>query len=520
MPSPTILTAAAITMALATAPSALARESGHEKGLGPGCANNRPAIAHHGGGGVVTTTEEKAPIPCTTATGWRTSEPSIVLTNLGGILLQPAFDKAGQAMGLIRSLDLGTTWEFVPHAAGGVAVTDAIDQNLWVDRETGRAFWIAIDLPSPTPARLDRSDDGGKTWFASGPPCPNRAFGPLGCGHPQVFSGPPTKSLRFQQHDYPNVVYICGGGANPLACQRSVDGGATFGPAVRIPTPPGVACVGFTNFGLNGVVDREGTVYVPFTPCQRPYIAISTDEGATWQVTLVADTLTLGFGMLALDKDKENNLYAGWVGFGDRLPYISVSRDRAAHWSAPVMVGAPGVKEAAIPGLVAGKRGQVAMTYYGSTNPPGPPFPPACNGLSTSCPGYEKQTWNTYVTESWNALDRRPLFWSASLNDPAQSTWYGCSPSELGIPTAPGSTICTARAGNGPTLAGRLDYYGMTMAPDGTPWVGFSQECPGGLPVSGNPNCPSTLTGGSTDGLFGLVGRLVRTGEEEDDEGD
>jgi len=60
----------------------------------------------------------------------------------------------------------------------------------------------------------------------------------------------------------------------------------------------------------------------------------------------------------------------------------------------------------------------------------------------------------------------------------------------------------------------------MTMAPDGTPWVGFSQKCPGGLPVSGNHNCPSTLTGGSTDGLFGLVGRLVRTGEEEDDEGD
>ena len=61
-----------------------------------------------------------------------------------------------------------------------------------------------------------------------------------------------------------------------------------------------------------------------------------------------------------------------------------------------------------------------ALAQLGKTTARRPPFPPACNGLSTSCPGYEKETWNTYVTESWNALDRHPLFWSASLNDPAQ----------------------------------------------------------------------------------------------------
>src|SRR5262249_3827428 len=160
-------------------------------------------------------------------------------------------------------------------------------------RETGRAFWIAIDLPSPTPPRLDRSDDDGKTWFPSDQPCPNRAFGPLGCGHPQVFTGPPTKSMEHLQQGYPNVVYVVAGGANPLALQKSVDGGKTWGAAVKIPTPAGVSCVGFTNFGLNGVVGRDGTVYVPFTPCQRPYVAISHDEGDTWQTVLVADTLTL-----------------------------------------------------------------------------------------------------------------------------------------------------------------------------------------------------------------------------------
>jgi|GEM_PF-6916523 len=62
------------------------------------------------------------------------------------------------------------------------------------------------------------------------------------------------------------------------------------------------------------------------------------------------------------------------------------------------------------------------------------------------------------------------------------------------------------------------NYYGMTMAPDRTPWVGFAQECPFGLPVAGNANCPSTLIGAANDGLIGLVGRLVRPRGAEDDE--
>ena len=98
------------------------------------------------------------------------------------------------------------------------------------------------------------------------------------------------------------------------------------------------------------------------------------------------------------------------------------------------MIAAPGVNEAAEPQLVAGARGQVAVTYYGSKNSPGPPFPPTCTGgASLSCPGYQDETWDTYITESWNALARQPLFWSATLNDPAQSTWFGLTPSSMRV---------------------------------------------------------------------------------------
>jgi hypothetical protein len=507
---------------LAAAPGAFANKEEHARDLGPGCARERPAIGHYAGAVIVRNPgkQHKPPIPCSTRTGWRTGEVSIAITNEGTVLYQPAFSEAGSPIGLIRSVDRGETWGFVGHAPAGTPVTLSIDQNLWVDRQTGRGFWISIDLPSPTPARLDRSDDDGRTWFSSDQPCPNRAFGPLGCGHPQVFTGPPTESMEHLLQGYPNVVYVLGGGANPLALQKSLDGGKTWGAAVTIPTPAGVSCAVFTNFGLNGVVGRDGTVYVPFTPCQRPYIAISHDEGDTWQNVLVADRDTLGPGLLAAAMDKHGNLYAAWVGAADRLPYLAISRDNGLHWDTPLMIGAPGLGETALPGLVAGAKGQVAVTYYGSKNPPAP-LPPPCTGFSLSCPGYESQTWDTFVTETFDALDQRPLFWSATLNDPDKPTWYGCSPSSIGVFLAPGSTSgCTSTSKvGGPLLGGRLDYYGAAMAPDGTPWVGFVQECPDGRPVAGNPNCPSTLTGASTDSMFGLVGRLVRApGESEDDD--
>jgi hypothetical protein len=484
-----------------------------QRSLGPGCAPQRPAVAYYAGAIAAARQRGKAPIPCVTRTGYATSEVSVAVTNDGAILFNPAIAASG-TQGMIRSVDKGRSWQFVPHAANGAPVTSAIDQNLWVDRPTGRAFWVKIDdFPAPTPPRFDFSDDAGQSWTAAAQPCPNRAYGPLGCGHPQVFSGPPTKSMRHLQQGFPDAVYVCGGGANPLACQKSLDGGKTWGAPVTIPTPAGVSCTGFTNFGLNGVVDRDGTVYVPFTPCQRPYVAISHDEGATWKTVLVANTDTLGFGELPLGIDKAGNLYAAWAGDADRLPHLSISRDHGTHWSSPLMVAPPGVKEVAIPQLVAGATGQVAVSFYGSTNAPGPPFPASCSSFSLACPAYNNETWNTYATETFDALRARPLFWSATLNNPADPTWLGCSPSATGVVTAPGSTGgCSALSDSTAesTEGGRVDYFGTTMSPGDTPWVGFVQECPNGQPLPGNPNCPATLTGNPDDALYGLVGRLVR----------
>jgi len=266
-------------------------------------------------------------------------------------------------------------------------------------------------------------------------------------------------------------------------------------------------------------------------------VAISHDEGATWRMSQVADVEIIGWGEVSPGIDELGNLYAVYVAASDRLPYLAVSRDRGAHWSKPLMIGAPGVREAAIPKLLASGTGHVAVAYYGSTNAP-LPFPPLCGvgtpdmvldivwlstpNLALSCPGYENERWNMYVTETWNAVSHQPLFWSATLNDPTQPIWYGCSPSEMGVIrvdenfiSAPGYKNGCQEAPNEP-----VDYFGVNLAPDGTAWVGYPQGCPGGLPVPGNPNCPGTLTGAPADALTGWVGRLVRADGDEDDEED
>lgn len=518
---------AVAAVALAPASAAARTDNGHQAGggLGPGCAPN-PAIPHRAGGRIVRSLGGNARIrliPCSTPTGYRTNEISVAVTNQGTVLFQPALQTAsGLPIGLVRSQDQGGSWQFV-NPGGNPPRTSANDMNMHVDRATGRVFY-SNDLELPVgyrhPQEIDYSDDGGLTWSASAPL-------PMDFDHTQIFSGAPPSNLQGLQQGYPDVVYaVVAGGFSCAAYDfcgthmtKSLDGGKTWGPAIALPYPdecaaPGVNPLG--GYGLDGVVDRQGTIYVPFTPCERPYVAISHDEGSTWQLVPVADTYTTGWGELGLGIDNGGNLYAAWTSASNRLPYLAVSRDQGQHWTKPLMIGSPGVKEAFEPQLVAGATGQVAVTYYGSKNPPVPfpslnckstlaPFLPGYQYVSESCPGYTHETWNTYITESFNGVDNHPLFWSATLNNPADPTWFGESPAAMRVGYGEwGALVNTAGAGGF-----NFDYYGMTMAPDDTPWVGYPQACPSGEPIPGNPTC-ANASGGPFDGGWGVLGRLVR----------
>src|SRR5205823_9650694 len=145
-------------------PTAVAKDNKGED-FGPGCADDRPAIGHYAGGVIANTDKhDKAPIPCTTSTGYRTSEISIVITNEGTVLFQPALatETPGLPIGVLRSTDQGATWNFID-PDGTPPRTSALDMNMWVDRDTGRVFWNGPDAP----LRVDHSDTDGTTWITS-----------------------------------------------------------------------------------------------------------------------------------------------------------------------------------------------------------------------------------------------------------------------------------------------------------------------------------------------------------------
>ena len=244
-------------------------------------------------------------------------------------------------------------------------------------------------------------------------------------------------------------------------CSKSLDGGLTFAPTGSPAfidgqnSDPGVRGVPGLCDGVHGhgYVAPNGDVLLPRGWCGQPWLAISRDEGATWQRVQVAknsmNTTDSGYpdheaGVVA---DAKGNLYFTWVA-KDRLPYLAISRDGGQTWGKPLMIAPPGVKEANLPGIDIGAAGKIAIVYMGSENSPGKPFPPD---------RYESVTWNGYVTMTTNALANDPIFYSASLNDPHEPLVKGrCGPFR-----------CQAE----------YDFIDVNIGPDGTPWAVLVDGC-------------------------------------------
>jgi hypothetical protein len=134
---------------------------------------------------------------------------------------------------------------------------------------------------------------------------------------------------------------------------------------------------------------------------QLAYVVISHDEGAseTWIAEPDAPTATVISGTnLQLAVDDADNLYAIWTAGG--VLHLAISRDRAQSWSAPMTVSAPGATQVARPAIAAGSPGHVAVTYYATREP-------------------SAELLSAYITQTADALDAQPLFYSGALNDPA-----------------------------------------------------------------------------------------------------
>lgn len=382
-------------------------------------------------------------------TGTTAGEPTMGIDKKGNIFFQ------GNGPNVVVSRDGGKSWENVTPATHRVS----LDPMLHVDTRTGRAF--TADLTELACTTVSHTDDVGESWTTS-----------KACGltdHQNVFTGPPVSSSTV---GYPNVLYMCAidGGASADAstatsCLKSLDGGVAW---VRTGAPAYTSDLrqeegnsgipGFCDGGTgHGFVDSEGTVYLPRGWCGQPFLAISTDEGATWDRIQVAENgmprATSGVfeHEAAVAVDDKGNIYYFWTA-RNRLPYLAVSTNKGKSFSRPLMVGPPGLKEAWGPTIAVGGRGKIALAYVGSTNAPGGKSPVGEGGEYTN-----RVTWNGYITTSVDALAKRPRLLTTSINRRSDPIMRGeCGVIRCGV---------------------QWDFIDVVIGPDGRPWTSMVDGC-------------------------------------------
>jgi hypothetical protein len=267
-------------------------------------------------------------------------------------------------------------------------------------------------------------------------PCPSQ-------GGQKLLEGPPPRGGAKPQ-GYRHVVYYCGNttdiAASNLWCYRSLDGGRTFAFTGAFPDPPRPAGCDERHPSRPGVVGSDGALYFPTTLCGTLGLAISRDEGASWRFRRTIATRFEDIYTTGTAADRHGRLYFAFRA-ADGLPYLTIGTHRGARWTRPRMIAAPRVKQVRRVAVAVGRRGRVGLAYAGTT---------------------DGTHFNGYITQTDDALSRRPLFWSAPVNDPARPLLNGADPEVFGD---------------------RFFYGGAAVGPDGTVWAGFhcarTAACPG-----------------------------------------
>ena len=408
---------------------------------GHASAAGRTAVAHHANGKKISASH--LPTPKEFRLHHGAGEPTLGITRNGYVVATISSGCVTSCLGSEESLqtvapggraifitkDKGKTWQNVsPGDPNSGVSTHVISQDpyLYVDHagDFDRIFDIDLNLGCN---EISYSDNNGALWITN----------PIACGEPvndhqTVFSGKPVTSTTLL---YPKVVYYC---FNKLAytdCSKSLDGGTTWLPTANINDNP--ECSGLNG---HGVADSRGWIYIPYAGCtNRPTIAMSKDEGASWNIIHVAPEFPINGGDPSLAIDAKNNLYYLWND-QERRPLLSTSTNGGKSWSTPISVAAPGVKATNLATLTVGAPGKIAIAYYGTTMTPG-----------------KGAFWNAYLASATGVLTRNPNFYTATINDPRHAYKVDdCGPGRCGRV---------------------LDFIDVEIAPDGAPWGAYVDAC-------------------------------------------
>lgn len=376
-------------------------------------------------------------------------EPSIGVTSNGMIFFQAIQELEGSGdtgPATLRSDDGGLTWQNV--AMPPFTSPTTLDPYLWVDPSTDRVFVDHLYLAC---SYLSFSDDYGATWVANPVAC-----GLAGNDHQKMTTGPYRAPLQATPA-YPNVVYYAYNGlAAGSRVSMSYDGGITW--PLNTQTVPSGQCSG----GLHGNIhsSADGYMYVPKRACNGTLVAVSADNGITWQNFKVGqDVGSPNFRKNSeIATDSENNVYVVWPGADNRL-YMSVSQDHGRTWSpSSILASPPEVTTTTMPSIVAGSPGRIAFAYYGVYQG---------NGEHPECVGNDEQ-WDVYVAWSINALEPNPSFVTTRANDLNDPVQIGGISTNSGTP--PAEKQCQYRRN-------LLDFIDMAADKEGRVYVATADGC-------------------------------------------
>lgn len=359
-----------------------------------------------------------------------------------------------------------TTWE---DKSAPNAVT-SLDPILFTDQRTRRTF--TSQLAGAT-SLMSFSDDDGATWT------PSQGAGiPASVDHQTVGGGPFAAPLTRDASSplYKDAVYYCSQDLGfDASCAVSLDGGLTFGPAVRIYTE--LDC----GAGLHGhiKVAADGTAYVPSKGCGgQQAVVVSENNGLSWEVRKVPGSKegetdpSLGIGA-------DGSVYFAYAN-GDGHQRVAVSHDKGKTWPAEFdqdLGYYQGIQNSVFPSAVAGDSNRAAVFFLGSATP-------GTVGATGPDPAGFTGTWYGYISttydggKTWTTVNATP-------NDPVQR----------GPICTQGTLTCTG------TTRNLLDFNDFTIDGQGRVLAAYADGCISAQCIQGTDlNGDGKLDGNDNDG--------------------
>ena len=381
-----------------------------------------------------------------TGIGDSCGEPSLGLDPRTGNVLYQCGLQTLRVTNLAK--DGKSTWTPVQPPVEGVQSSDPI---LYRDPDTGRV-WINQLMPQGCSVQAF-SDDFGTTWTQSAAGC---GLG-ISFDHQTIGTGKPTTLPTTGV--YKNVLYYCtndGLAVNVIDCGVSLDGGLTYGPSHPVSTPDD------TCSPIVGHIKSapDGTVYLMPDGCSDEAgdqaVYVSTDNALTWTKRSIPQSTEGDAGHPSVAVGSDGTVYAAWGSKdndeGGGRVYVSVSRDKGAHWTLPVPLGTDQhVHVTRFPLAVAGDGDRAAIAYLGST--------------SADNPGNRKEffgAWRMYVSYTYD----RGKHWTTYDATPK-------SPVQVGSVCTNG-TGCTTGPDSDRNL---LDFNDMVLDAKGRVVIAFADGC-------------------------------------------